>query len=128
MLEKGIKGKMETTVTEKMTAKEVGSGELNVYATPLLIALVEETAWRSVSGELDFGQGTVGTKVNIDHISATPVGMKVWCETELIDIDRRRLVFSVDVHDEAGMIAKGTHERFIVDNNKFQAKADAKHA
>ena len=126
MLEIGIKGKRETTVTGALSAKSVGSGELDVYATPMLVALVEETAWRSVAGELEAGQGTVGTKVNIDHIAATPLGMKVRCETELTEIDRRRLVFSVEVWDEAGRIAAGTHERFIVDNGKFQAKADGK--
>lgn len=128
MLEQGIKGRMEITVTEALAAKNVGSGTLNVYATPMLIALVEETAWRSVAGELEEGQGTVGTKVDVAHIAATPMGMKVWCETQLTEVDRRRLVFSVAVYDEAGKIAEGTHERFIVDNAKFQAKADAKTA
>lgn len=128
MLEQGIKGRMEITVTEALAAKNVGSGTLNVYATPMLIALVEETAWRSVAGELEEGQGTVGTKVDVAHIAATPMGMKVWCETQLTEVDRRRLVFSVAVYDEAGKIAEGTHERFIVDNAKFQAKADAKGA
>ena len=122
----GIKGRLETTVTEALTAKTIGSGELDVYATPMLIALAEETAWRSVAGELAEGQGTVGTKVDVSHISATPVGLRVWCETELIEIDRRRLVFSVNVYDEAGKIAEGTHERFIVENDRFQAKAETK--
>ena len=122
----GMKGQLETTVTENITAKSIGSGELQVYATPMLIALVEETAWRSVAEELPDGQGTVGTRVEISHISATPVGMKVWCKTELVEIDRRRLVFSVEVYDEAGKIAEGTHERFIVENDRFQAKAEIK--
>lgn len=126
MLRKGMIGTIESQVKESMTAESVGSGELKVYATPMLIALAEETAWKSVAGELEPGQGTVGTKINIEHIAATPVGMKVRCETELIDIDRRRLTFSVNVCDETGKIAEGIHERFIVDSEKFQEKANAK--
>ena len=109
-----------------MTASAVGSGELEVYATPMLIALAEETAWKSVAGELKPGQGTVGTKMNLDHIAATPVGMKVRCETELTGIDGRKLTFSIQVYDEAGKVAEGTHERFIIDNEKFMAKAGAR--
>ena len=123
MLETGIKGHEEEQVSEKNTAKAMSSGLLNVYATPALIALAEETAWKSVAPELEEGQGTVGTKLDIAHISATPVGMKVWCDTELIEIDRRRLKFSVEVFDEAGKIAEGTHERFIVENKPFEEKA-----
>ena len=122
----GIKGRMETIVTEAMTAKAVGSGELMVYATPMMIALVEETAWRSVAGELGEGQSTVGTRMEISHISATPVGMGVVCETELIEVDRRKLVFSVNVCDQAGKIAEGIHERFIVDTERFMEKAENK--
>lgn len=126
MLETGLKGHSEELVTEELTAEKVGSGLLPVYATPVLISLIEKTAWESVSKELEKGQGTVGTKLDISHISATPVGMKVRCETVLKEIDRRRLVFSAEVFDEAGKIAEGTHERFIVDNEKFREKAYAK--
>lgn len=126
MLETGIIGKEEMLVTEADTAKALGSGGLNVFATPAMIALSEKTALTSILQELPEGQGTVGTKIDMSHIAATPVGMKVRCETELIEIDRRRLVFSVNVYDEVEKIAEGTHERFIVDNNKFQTKADAK--
>ncbi|MCR4805904.1 MAG: thioesterase family protein [Clostridia bacterium] len=126
MLAIGIKGKMERMVTNALSAKAMGSGELDVFATPAMVALIEETAWRSVAGELDEGCGTVGTKLDIAHTAATPLGMKVTCETELTAIDRRKLVFSVRVYDEAGEVGSGTHERFIVDNAKFQAKADAK--
>ncbi len=125
MMKTGIKGKLERLVTEELSAKAMGSGELDVFATPAMVALIEETAWRSVAGELDEGCGTVGTKLDIAHTAATPLGMKVTCETELTAIDRRKLVFSVRVYDEAGEVGSGTHERFIVDNAKFQAKADA---
>ena len=126
MLQTGIKGKREITVTQELTAQAMGSGELPVFATPAVIALAEETAWRSVAPELEPGQGTVGTELHVEHISATPVGMKVRCETELTEIDRRKLSFSVVVYDEAGEAARGTHCRFIVDNEKFLKRAEKK--
>ena len=128
MLHVGMKGRLEKTVTKELSAKIWGRGAVDVYATPCLIALLEETAWRSVQDGLEPGQGTVGTKLDVQHLAATPIGMRVVCETELIEIDRRRLVFSVTACDEAGRIAEGTHERFIVAVEKFQAKADAKSA
>ena len=126
VLTTGIKGNRELIVTEELTAQAIGSGELPVLATPAVIALAEETAWRSVAAFLEPGQGTVGTKLDVEHISATPVGMKVKCETELTEIDRRKLTFSVVVFDEAGVVAKGTHCRFIVENEKFLKKAESK--
>ena len=126
MLEIGIRGTGEAVVTEALTAGAMGSGELPVYATPAMAALIEETAWRSVAPALEPGQGTVGTKLDISHLAATPLGRKVRCETVLTEIDRRRLKFSAEVWDEAGKIGEGTHERFIVDNERFLAKADAR--
>ena len=126
MLSTGIKGKIEKLVTADMTARSVGSGELDVLATPVLICMVEEAAWKSVSGELDEGQGTVGTFMNIKHLAATPVGMTVRCETELTEIDRRRLVFSINAYDEKEQVAEGICERFIVDNDRFTKKAMSK--
>ncbi|MBR0352643.1 MAG: thioesterase family protein [Oscillospiraceae bacterium] len=128
MLETGIKGNGETVVTEALTARVFGSGELDVYATPAMIALAEETALKSVADRLEPGQGTVGTRVDVAHLAATPLGMKVRCETDLIEIDRRRLTFSVRVFDEVEKIAEGTHERFVIDNEKFLKKAGAKGA
>ena len=126
MLTTGIKGNRELVVTKELTAQAMGSGELPVFATPAAVALAEETAWRSVAAELEPGQGTVGTLLQIEHISATPVGMKVRCETELTEIDRRKLTFSVMVCDEAGVVVKGTHCRFIVENEKFLGRAEKK--
>ena len=126
MLQIGIRGSGEAVVTEALTAKAIGSGELPVYATPAMVTLVEETAWKSVAPALEPGQGTVGTKLDLAHLAATPLGRKVRCETELIGIDRRRLTFSAAVYDEAGKIGEGTHERFIVDNERFLAKADGR--
>lgn len=126
MIEKGIKGFGELTVNESNTAEALGSGSLAVLATPSMIALMEKTARLSVDPFLEEGQSTVGTLVNVKHLSATPVGMKVTCSTELIDIDRRRLVFHVECSDEKGIIGEGEHERFIIDVGKFMSKASAK--
>ena len=126
MPELGTIGTLSKIVTEDMTARKIGSGELDVLATPAMIALIEETAWRSVADSLDSGMGTVGTKLNIAHTAATPIGMEISCKTKLIEIDRRRLVFEVTVSDAAGEIGCGTHERFIVDNARFQEKTNSK--
>ena len=112
----GMKGSKTITVTEDMTAEKVGSGMLPVYATPCMIAEMENVASLSVQAELEEGSGTVGTKMNVDHVSATPVGMQVRIETELTEVDRRRLVFKVEAYDETGLIGHGLHERFIIQN------------
>ena len=125
-MEIGIIGTQKVTVTEDKTAKAMGSGELNVFATPAMIALMENTAYKSVAEYLEPGQGTVGTLMNVSHVAATPMGMQIKCETKLVEIDRRRLVFEVKASDEKGLIGEGTHERFIVDNAKFMARAEAK--
>ena len=126
MLEAGIKGTKEIMVTNENTAKTMGSGTLDVFATPAMIALMENTAYESVASELEEGSGTVGTALNVKHVAATPVGMKVTCETELIKVDGRALTFSVKAFDEKGLIGEGEHERFIVFNEKFQEKANQK--
>ena len=126
MLKVGIENSGEIAVTEEMTAEKVGSGLLPVYATPQMIALMENVASSSVEGELEEGQGTVGTKIEVSHVSATPVGMKVICYSKLIEIDRKRLVFKVKAVDEAGLIGEGIHERFIIDNKRFLEKAKNK--
>ena len=126
MLKAGIIKEITEKVTDKNTAKNMKSGELNVYATPAMIALMEQAAYTSVADELEEGQGSVGTLMNVKHISATPVGMEVTAKSELVEIDGRRLVFQVEAFDERGKIGEGEHERFIVDNVKFQQKADSK--
>lgn len=128
MLNTGIKGHREVQVTNENTAKTFKSGTLDVFATPAMIALMEETCYTSVADHLEEGMGTVGTLVNIKHLAATPIGMKVFCDSELTEVDGRRLVFNVSVSDERGLIGEGSHERFIVDNVKFQNKADSKMA
>lgn len=126
MLEIGLKGEATEFVTEKNTAVTMKSGELAVYATPAMIALMEQAAYQSVAPELEEGQGTVGISMSVKHLASTPVGMQITAKCELTEIDRRRLVFSVEAYDETGKIGEGTHERFIIKNEEFQAKTDAK--
>ena len=126
MIETGITGHREQIVTPEMSAARVGSGLVDVFATPMLVALVEQTCYESVLPHLDEGQGTVGTLVNVSHLSATPIGRRVWCDSELTDVDRRRLVFTIKAYDDAGLIGEGTHERFVIDTAKFMDKLKAK--
>lgn len=126
LLTTGIKGKAEAVVDAHNTAKAMGSGTLDVFATPAMVALMESAAYRSVASALEPGTGTVGTLMNIKHVAATPMGMRVTAESELIEVDGRRLVFSVQASDETGLIGTGTHERFIVADRKFMAKAESK--
>ena len=126
MLEAGIKGEQSVEVVYENTATAVGSGVLEVIGTPCMLALMEKTASESVAPYLEEGCGSVGTQVTISHVAATPIGMTVRCETELTEVDGRRLVFKVAAYDEAGLIGEGTHERFIVQNEKFQTKANNK--
>ena len=114
MLETGIKGRQEVVVSDANSAKTMGSGTLDVFATPAMTALMEKTAWMSVADQLDEGCGTVGTLLNVTHDAPTPLGMTVWCETELVEVDGRRLVFDVAAYDAKGKIGGGRHERFII--------------
>jgi len=125
-LSKGVRGVREVLVTEQNTARALGSGGLPVYATPSMIAQMELCAVESMLPYLPEGSSTVGTRIDIRHLSATPVGMTVRCETELVEIDRRRLVFSCRAYDGAGLVGEGTQERFIVDDLKFVEKAAQK--
>lgn len=126
MLEIGLKYTKTETVNENNTAAKVGSGLLPVYATPAMIALLEGACAEAVAPLLEDGMTTVGTKLDVEHVAATPIGMDVTCECELVEIDRRRLVFKVEICDKAGLIGKGTHDRFIVDSEKFMSKVTAK--
>lgn len=126
MLQTGLKGRQTIRVDETNIAERVGSGTLRVFATPAMTALMEKTAWMSVAEELEEGSGTVGISLNITHDAPTPVGMEVTCESVLTEIDGRKLTFEVEARDEKGVIGKGIHERFIVNDKKFQEKADAR--
>lgn len=126
MLTVGISNEIDRNVTKETTAAALGSGMLEVYATPAMVALMEETCMKSVQAEMDEGYGTVGTGLTIHHLSATPIGMKVRCVSKLVEVDGRKLVFDVQAFDESGLIGQGTHERFIIENEKFFAKANKK--
>ena len=125
-LKPGITNKTETIVTKELCANAWGSGGLEVYATPAMIALMENTAWASVEPCMEEGRSTVGTKLDVSHLSASPVGARITCESELVEIDGRRLVFKVSASDDAGLIGEGMHERFIINTDKFMARTEAK--
>ena len=122
----GIKGFRSVVVDQTNTASSFLSGALDVFATPAMIALMESTALQSVQEYLEDGQGTVGTLVNVTHVAATPLGAVVRCESELAEIDRKRLVFQVSAYDGSGLIGSGIHERFIIDVEKFMEKVNGK--
>ena len=126
MIEIGIKGKKTAKVTEEYTAEHLLSGLLPVFATPSLVALMEYTCSDSVQAELDEGLGTVGSFIDCKHLSPSPVGSTITCESELIEVDKRRLVFRVRACDDFGEIGSGIHERFIIDNEKFMLKVNEK--
>lgn len=116
----------ETVVDENMLACSVGSGSLRVYATPMVVALMERAASEMAQTFVDEGITTVGTRISIDHLSATPKGAKVCAQAQLKAIDGRKFVFEVSAYDDKGLIAKGEHERFSVKSESFQKKADSK--
>ena len=122
----GITNTVTLTVTEKDTAKTFGSGTLDVFATPAMIALMEHTAMTSVAPYLAEDEATVGTELNVKHLSATPIGCQVTCQSELTEIDGRKLTFRVTASDNKGIIGEGTHQRFIIKTEKFLAKASEK--
>ncbi len=115
----GICGKTTITVTEKDTAAAYKSGIVAVFATPAMIGLMENTAHVSIQPYLEEGFITVGTEVNIRHIKATPVGMEVTAQSELIEVDGNKLKFKLSAHDEKGQIGFGTHTRYVVNAKTF---------
>ena len=119
----GMKGEVATLAEREDTAKEVGSGSLLVYATPCMVALMEGAACEAIEEALSDSQTTVGTELNIQHISATPVGLEVRAEAEVIAVEGKVITFAVTAFDEAGEIGKGTHKRVIVNTQKFLEKA-----
>ncbi|MEG0912930.1 MAG: thioesterase family protein [Oscillospiraceae bacterium] len=122
MLSLGMKNEVARAVDGTNTAKAMGSGALDVFATPAMVALMEYTAYKSVEPFLEENQGTVGAMIEARHLSATPVGMAVVCKSELIEIDRKRLRFEIEVSDSAGVVGTAVHDRFIIDNDRFMEK------
>lgn len=119
----GMKGEASTLVEREDTAAEVGSGSLLVYATPCMIALMEGAACEAIAEALGEDQTTVGTELNIQHLSATPVGLEVRAEAEVTAVEGKVITFEIHAYDEAGEIGKGLHKRALVNSQKFLEKA-----
>ena len=117
---------VEANVNKEDTALAQGSGEIEVFATPRLVSIMEKAAVNAVSPYIDEGYTTVGTRIDIKHIAATPVGMKVKAYAELLEVDGKRLVFKVEAFDEVEKIGEGIHERYIVNIDRFLNKAKGK--
>lgn len=118
----GMTGESTTTVVYENTADAVGAGGVKVFATPMMIGLMENAAWHAVAPALDAGYATVGTLVNVRHLAATPIGQKVRATAELVEVDGRRLVFNVAAYDEQRKIGEGQHERAIINLERFLAR------
>ena len=122
----GITGKAKLNVTENELAVNVGSGSLEVFATPVMVMLMEKAACNCVAEYMENDETTVGTEMNVKHVSASPVNSEITAEAELIGIHGREFTFSVKAYDNVGLIGEGTHKRFLVFGEKFTAKAKAK--
>lgn len=125
-IETGMKGRAEAVVAQENTAQAVGSGLVPVFATPYMIALMENAAVNAVQAQFAPDEGTVGIRLDVTHDAATPIGMKVWAEAEVTAVEGRKLTFTVTAYDEAEKIGGGTHQRFIIKPEKFLAKTQAK--
>jgi fluoroacetyl-CoA thioesterase len=125
-LKVGLKGERKIMVTDNNTAIAYGSGGVAVFATPAMIGLMENAALNVAQDCLPEGQTTVGTKIEVSHLAATPVGMEVTATAEITEIEGRKIVFKVEAFDGKDKIGTGTHERFIIDLEKFMSKVKAK--
>ena len=122
----GMKGEVSTLVEREDTAAEVGSGSLLVYATPCMVALMEGAACEAIAEAIPEDKTTVGTELNISHLSATPVGLEVRAEAEVTAVDGKIITFTVTAYDEAGKIGEGTHKRCIISTQRFLDKTYSK--
>lgn len=122
----GIKGSAELITNTSVLAVNVGSGSLEVFATPMMVMLMEKASCKCLEEYLENDETTVGTELAVQHISATPCGMKVTAEAEVTEINGREIIFKVTASDEAGVIGCGTHKRFLVYGEKFMSKTLAK--
>ena len=122
----GISAEIDALVFEKDTAQSYGSGLVAVYATPALVGLMEGAAVRALQGCLPEGQTTVGGRIDVRHLAATPVGMRVRARAELVKVEGRKLTFRVEAWDEVEQIGEAIHERFIIDEEKFLSRVNAK--
>ena len=124
----GLSASTEILVGTRDTAHHVGSGKIKVLATPVMVMLLEEAALNAVEGLLPAGYQSVGTRLDISHIAATPVGMRVRASAELVEVDGRRLGFKVWAEDEVERIGEGFHERIVVEVERFDQRASAKNS
>ena len=121
-IEIGIKGLAQALVEQEDTAKAVGSGDLLVYATPCMVALMEGAACESIAPFLADGESSVGTMMNVSHTSATPVGMEVRAESVVTAAEGRKITFEIVAYDECGEIGRAVHERVIIQAERFLEK------
>lgn len=124
MLKKGLSACSSATVTAENTAVAMGSGDMRVFATPALVALMENAAMLAVAGELPEGATTVGASMNVEHIKPSGLGAVVTATAVLTEVEGRRLTFNVGARDAVGMIGEGVHVRFVVDRERFMAKVE----
>ena len=122
----GLTAEVQVVVTEADTASRWGSGLVPVFGTPALVGLMEGAAVQALAGHLLPGQTSVGGRIDVRHLAPTPVGMRVRARAELLRVDGRRLEFRVEAWDETEQIGQAAHERFVVDEERFVAKAEAK--
>ena len=128
LISPGTSGRAELVVGEEHTAPRVGSGKVRVLATPVMINLIEAAALAALDRHLPPGYQSLGTLLNVRHIAATPVGMKVYAEVWVSRVENRTVFFSIKVHDEKELIGDGTHERVVVNVEKFDQRVARKHA
>ena len=121
-MEIGLKHESTTVVSAANTAATLGSGDMDVFATPAMVALMENAAMLAVKDHLPEGSATVGTQINTSHLKASPLGASITASAELVEEDGRRLTFAVKAWDEKGIIGEGSHTRFVVDRERFLSK------
>ena len=122
MLKEGMQHTSSTVVSVANSARAMGSGDLDVFATPSMVALMENAAMQVALGHLPEGSTTVGTEINTTHIKPSPIGETIHASATLVNVEGRKLTFKVEAHDSKGIIGEGTHVRFVVDKKKFLAK------
>lgn len=125
-LEPGLTGEARVRVTEQHTAAHVSSGAVQAFATPALLALMEDAAFRATEALLPAGLTTVGSAVQLRHLAPTPVGAEVVARARLVEVDGRRLVFSIEAFDGVEKVGEATHERYVVDERRFDERLEAK--
>lgn len=122
MINEGIIGRADTIVNENNTAAAAGSGDLMVFSTPSMIALMEKASHDSIAPYLEDGQGSVGTHLDVKHLAATPIGKNVYAVSEVTFTDGKKVSFNVSAYDETGLIGEGTHQRAIITKDRFMKK------